>query len=661
MLKEPRNKDKNFMARQYDYNYPEGLDLHPDSEDHAKLLKFLLDYVRRSYDIVSRRHQDWREIDRKVTAFIELDSEEEGVKARDSRKPVSLVVPMSYATLETLLTYRVAAYLRSPIFEYQPSKDSADLLKALVLQSLIERDVVRQKVGLDLYTMWMDEFKYGFGAARAVWIREMGFKTKPVYEEKKLLGVKYGQPRFTGEYVQEEVVSYEGNALEVIDPYNTLPDPNVPIHNFQKGEFFGYVDRKTFTSLMMLEKESEDDIFNVRYLKGGDFRSAYYSSSPDTTGRYDRTGIDPDGVARGSGESSVVDVIWIYVKIIPSDFGLGDYEYPEIWSFGIAGDRVIIHAAPLRLDFNKFPIAVNACEFDGHSMLPVSRLEIEYPLQKAVDWLWSSHQANVRKSVNNMIIYDPSVINSYDMVDSKSGLLARARPSAWGRDIRNSIFQLTIQDVTRGNVADMLTLMDISRRVMGTVDSVQGVQERRGERVSATEARDTRFSALSRLEKMAKISAMQGHYDIARMFASNTLQFMSEEQYVKISGDYATILGQEYGTGYFKVDLKEFDLDYDIVVQDGTIPGGEYADIWERLLAHAEKNPEIFQRIDSVRVWLHIARQLGAKNPSAFLKQGGVEAMQSRVAPDEEIDKKVQAGDAVPVEEFLSNIQPEGL
>ena len=54
----------------------------------------------------------------------------------------------------------------------------------------------------------------------------------------------------------------------------------------------------------------------------------------------------------------------------------------------------------------------------------------------------------------------------------------------------------------------------------------------------------------------------------------------------------------------------------------------------------------LFRSVDTVRVFKHIARELGAKNVNDFIRQ---QPMQSQVMPDEEVDKQVQAGNLRPV------------
>ena len=63
-------------------------------------------------------------------------------------------------------------------------------------------------------------------------------------------------------------------------------------------------------------------------------------------------------------------------------------------------------------------------------------------------------------------------------------------------------------------------------------------------------------------------------------------------------------------------------------------------------MTNAAAHKELYERIDFTRVWLHIARLLGAKNASEFLKKQPV------VSGQEQIAKQVQAGNMVPAQEF---------
>ena len=168
-----------------------------------------------------------------------------------------------------------------------------------------------------------------------------------------------------------------------------------------------------------------------------------------------------------------------------------------------------------------------------------------------------------------------------------------------------------------------------------------------GERRSATEARDTKTAALSRLEKMSKMISMQSMQDLSYMFAKHAQQFMSKELYVRIAGRWEETLNSIAGAknGRVKVGLEDINIDFDIIESDGSTPGNEPADLWINLFQMLSKaDPEVRGAFDMVRIFKHVAIQLGAKNVEEFIKTD------VQVLPDEVVEKKVRQGDIIPVE-----------
>jgi hypothetical protein len=61
----------------------------------------------------------------------------------------------------------------------------------------------------------------------------------------------------------------------------------------------------------------------------------------------------------------------------------------------------------------------------------------------------------------------------------------------------------------------------------------------------------------------------------------------------------------------------------------------------------ASTNPALMQELDMMRVFKHIARQLGAKNVEDFAKKGG--QFQPVIAADSQVQDNVQKGNIVGV------------
>jgi hypothetical protein len=226
----------------------------------------------------------------------------------------------------------------------------------------------------------------------------------------------------------------------------------------------------------------------------------------------------------------------------------------------------------------------------------------------------------------------------------------RTRRAAWGDDPVNSgIRQLPVEDVTQQNIQDATFLSDLMQQTTGANDSLQGSMPSRTTRISASEIQGVRQSGLSRLEKAALIISMQGMQPIGRQFAHNAQQKMSERQWVKVTGDLAKRLESNYGRnlqdGRTSVDPYEIVVDYDLLVNDGSIPGKQNAQIWTELYQVLAQNPQVAKNFDMVRIFKHIAQEMGARNVDNFELD---EQQAPQVQPDEDVMEEVRKGNLVP-------------
>lgn len=614
-----------------DYAYPMGLDLQPDSQLHQKVLGKLLNRVRVAYEKMDSRRRSWREIDKTLTAYVRIDELERKVKEKDKRAPVSIVFPHSYSILETLTSFMDGLFLREPIFQYDGNSPE-DTIGAILMTKVVEAHCKRFKVGLALHTAFKDSIAYGVGACFPLWKQKWGYRTRSSYGMDGQL-----------EKTSEPALLFEGNSLENVDPYQLLLDPNYGIQSIQDAEFVGFVRRTNYYNL--LPEDGKGAVFNVRYLKGKDCTSRYWGSQRDQKAQ--TTTVGDTSVLRP------VDVVYLYINIIPKDWGLGDYEEPEKWLFAIAADRYIIQAQPLDLDHNMFPVAVCAPTFDGYSSAPLSRLELLSGMQELLDWLLNSHVANVRKTINDMIIYDPYMLNTADLTDPKPGKLVRARRAAWGKDIRGSIQQLQINDVTRQHIADAQLTMGLMNQISGADDAMMGTLRQGGpERLSAAEFSGTQSQALGRLQSLAMIVGQQLIQDVGYMFAMHTQQMMQEDVWVNTVGAWQDQLLAHYGpqiqNDRMRVTPQDLNIDFDIAVNpEGQ---GQATQFWIQMFDTIAKTPELYQLIDVGRVFRYVASQLGAKNVDNFLRA----PIQPVGAPTADVMAQAQAGNMVPIEEVAN-------
>lgn len=635
-----------YKNEKIDYKYPDGLDLHPDSDFHRSLRSKIWQRARASRNEISKRFSSWREIDKTLTVYMPLKDKEEMLKDKDSSKPVSIVFPYTYSMLEALLTYLSMAFFQDPIFQYEGYEDS-DTLGAMMMELVVKNHCIKHKVMLNIHTALRDSLSYGVGITIPEWRRQYGrrpIKSQAITQSD--LGTKTQDIT-----TMVEDMLYEGNALSNIDPYMWLPDPSVASSEIQKGEFIGWVERDNYMNLLSEEGQPDSGLFNVKYLKEKKNKRSVLAL--DQSERNTRHG-GSDELIRDSGNvTNPVDIIKMYVTLIPKEWKLSDRDTPEKWYFELAGDDVVITAERADHNHGMYPVAVASPEFDGYSITPIGRMEVLYGLQHTLDFLFNSHIANVRKAINDMLVVDPYLVNMKDLKDPEPGKLIRLRRPAWGRGVDKVVQQLQINDITRANIGDSAYITGWMDRISGADQSMQGALRQGGpERLTGAEFQGTRSSAVSRLQRIAMIIGVQYMQDIGNMFAVHTQQYMSKDTYVKITGRYEEQLkkmfkGEEVPERQ-KITPDDVKVNYDLIVRDGSIPGGNFSPAWMELFKIIGTTPELNAQFDVPRIFMYIAQQLGAKNVEDFKRNAS--QINAVNMPDEQVNNQVQAGNLVPVE-----------
>ena len=635
-------ESQGWMEKNLGYDYPDGRDWKPNSDLHRKVVSYVMEKATGSANFMSRRHDAWQKIDRSLTSYVTLDDAEKIVKKNDSRKPVSVVVPISYAILEATLTYLAGAFF-DKMFDHLDGKGPEDVVGTLLLKEDLKQQFIRAQGELFFHTQWRDSLAYGLGAMGLSWHTEYGNQmvAKPdgYYDE-------MGNMIYTGAFssMEEREVLWEGHRFENIDPYFFLPDPNTPVHKYQDGEFIGWLVRDNKNRLLSAERAG-DDMFNARYLKYCKGYSSIAGKSDARTERY-----SSDGDEEHLDLTGVTDVIYMYANIVPSELGLGDSEYPEKWMFAVANDRLVLQAQPLNLNHNMYPVTVCAPKFDGYSMAPISMLEMLYPMQELTDWYLSSHVANVRKTMNDILVCDPFKINMKDVLNraGKAGGIIRTRRANWGTSLKDAIMQLPVADVTRGHVADMGYVIGIMERISGASNSLQGIfDENAPERRTKAEFQGVTQNARSRMELNANLIFAMSIRPTIDLMAAQTIQLRSMDSWTKISGDWPMQLMMEYQQQEGRVFTRPQDLNvkYDIASSGAHISGAEDTQLMMNLLQLAAGIPQIAVQHDLGKMFRSVARRAGEKNIDSYIMAQPV------LMPDQQVQQQADAGNLVPTQE----------
>jgi len=148
-------KEDIYSKDNFDYDYPDGLDLKPESDFHIMLRNRIWQRATESRHEISKRFSSWREVDRTLTTYIPLKDKEEALQKSDPTKPVSVVFPYTYSMLEALLTYLSAAFFQDPMFQYEGVEDD-DTTGAMLMELVIRLHCIKNKVPLNVHTVLRD-------------------------------------------------------------------------------------------------------------------------------------------------------------------------------------------------------------------------------------------------------------------------------------------------------------------------------------------------------------------------------------------------------------------------------------------------------------------------------------------------------------------------
>jgi len=627
------------------YSYPYNLPLHPRSPLHGKLITELLKRARNSKAHMSKRYPVWREIERNVTAYVPLDSEEERIKEDDHRKPVRVVVPFSYLMRDVISTYLCATFLDSPYHRYT-GMGPEDQLGAMFLEQDVSQQDVRFKNGLAYHVQFNDMLTYGFGAITPTWEVETAFRTK---WEPEVYNTPFGSMQ-SGRMVRSNVeqITCEGNRVHNIDPWKLFPDPNTPLHRVQEAEFVMWLQQDNYTNCLAAEQAGT--LFNVKYLASCDGTSSL--SNDSDTGREDRYG--GTNTRSRNDFSRPIDKLVCYMTLIPSEWGLGTHNYPEKWMFIVAGDKLILQAQPMNLNHRRYPIAIASPQLDGYTSSPISSLEVCFPLQEVADFIYTSRLAAVRKSLNDMFLVNPQMVYMPDVLNPRPGKVIRLRKSAWGQPLDNVLKQLEVRDVTSGHFRDLTTVAEIIERVTGAVDILQGMAPDAGnERTTATQTNNQQAAAVSRLQKVAKLTSIQSMSEMGFFMAEHTQQFKEQASYLKATGQWMQLLAGDLGpSGRMQVMPWDMCVSYDTEIHDGSSPShNSYGPALKGLFDQALADPELRETYDVTRIFSHLFRLGGVRNIDDF-RRVMPPPMSVQAMPNEEAQAQAQAGNIVPLDEY---------
>lgn len=599
----------------------------PGSESHEKLLTRFRGMLDLSENKMGQFYNRWNYRELQYQAYVTAKDWEAIYKAGlDSKTETfqkltpTLIIPYTFSTIRTIVTYLTTVFLaRKPLFTVG-ANNSKYIPAAKNMETLLQYNAEHSKFVMHA-TQWLyDGEIYGLGVLRT------GFK-----DEKKKKTTFVTNP-LDGTLIktQREDLVYQGNTVERIDPFLFFPDPRVPMMKVAKeGQFCFW---RQYVGKFTLQKSGEflylDDIGPMsRDTEGQSLRNVFAKGNSLTTGQTDNL----------LGNTHTIDFVQVdegTVELVPSEVGLGDEDIPRKFLVTIANKKQIIRLEPYENDHDMHPVAViEPYGLGGFGNLGIS--DYLSPLQEMISWLLNSHIQNVKGSLNNSFIYDPSMINEKDLKSPAPNKCIRVRPKAYGVDVSMYLKQLDVRDVTSNNVNDIQMLTRIGDSLSAVNENYRGLQDSGG-RKTATEIRATIEAATSRLASHAQYISATGMQDLGVQWSLNNQQYLTqsfETQVLGADGMMASVV----------ISPESINGDFYFPIHDGSLPIDKVAlfDIWTQVLQFTQGDQEIRSTFSLPKIFEFVAKLGGAENIDQFkIQQGGDPAM---------LAQQAQMGNLVPV------------
>jgi hypothetical protein len=661
---------RNWDEKKYDYDYPDGLDLSPGSELHGKLLKAMHDKIKVGRQTGQKGRERGSELDNVLEHFVPTSEREQYLKMRTSKNPAApldIIIPVSKAALDTWITYMAGAYLGSPsgLYALQGRGGPRGMVRAALHERFLNTQSIWFNHDLKHMTFWRDCFTYGLGCIAPRWGKHL--RREPVVEEmsevlywmaKQLTpGVKEGD---IVRYLEERIV-HEGNDLINVDYYNLILDPNITVNEYEKFEYAGWGEHTNTLDLLRLEDDPENFLFNCKYLReyvrNGSGRSRFLADARDHD-------VADWSESTGNNDNSAVDVIHLYWKLIPKEWELGDSDKVETHLFSIGADEVIVGWQKLDYNHNMLPMLFGAPNTNGYDTFPVSGLASTYGAQAYCDWKLRAQVANQSKTLNDMLLFDPSIFEEDDLLNPEPGKLIRTKRNMYGiGGLDQFVKQLNVSNHTANNMQDVEHMMQIMFNILGTTDIVMGNLSNMPDRPTKGGLQAAQNQALSRLQKDAQMITSQLWYKLIHQMASNTTQFMSQDIMLSIVGTrYEKDIRRELGLNENETEVSltpwDLDLNFDVMPINRMQNDGDLsamAGFIERIISVPDLAIGALSGFDLPGLLTAYVRRAGFPNVHEYVKAGNeLPQVNPQVVPDEQVVGAMDSGGVVPVQEAFA-------
>lgn len=582
-------------------------DIPKGSPLHQKIVAMITSRIRFAERSRSKQVEKWQKAEELALAWMptqDLDAIRNASREQGVPRYTTIQIPYSYALMMAQHTYLTSVFFaRSPVHQFAGRHGEGEQ-QVQAVEALIGYQVEVGKFLVPYYIWVYDSVKYGIGILQTYWQDEIVQFSNIAEQVNPLTG------KSTPMMESVQIPAYRGNKVKNISPFDFYTDPRFPTYRFQEGEYCA--TRSVMGWNEMIRRKKTGYYMNTDFITSRFAPSQLVNMGASALERPEIPGFILD--AEDQGHPMAFYIYEVYVDLIQSEWGLGTSDYPEKWVFTITGDlSLLIGAQPLGSAHGQFPFDVMVGEIEGYGLWTRGLPEIVKPVQQTLDWLINTHFYNVRAALNNQFIIDPSKIVIRDAEDGGPGFIYRLRPEAYGSDVRSFFYQVPVEDMTKGHIADMGTMEDIGEKISGINDQMFGALA--PGRKTATEVRTSTGFGINRQKTLSEYASAMGMSPHAQKLVQHSQQWYDQSMDLRIMGSLATDAGR-----FMQVTPDAIAGFFDLVPVDGTLPIDRMAmaNLWQQMMGQMRNFPQLMQQMDMWKLFGYIGQLTGLRNINQF-------------------------------------------
>lgn len=516
----------------------------PDSAFQSAVLSMYKSFITRGSDEMSKYWDKWEKNRKHYQGYRVPDKED--VANVNKGGTEKIIIPLSYAQAQTAAAGILNMFMQKESLYELMSYGPEDENYVLGMERVLDYQVRQNKIYRKLYLYIIDALIKGVSGFRVDWEKiTKKYRVREPVETQSTFSALLAPlgldglvntllpPKTEVREVVKELTQYEGNVIDNLNMFSFFPDPTVPLRDFQKGSFCAVEQVYPLTQV----KDNEGKLYHGTAFITDSFNQGIWNTRKHYGGLWDVTPGMTDPVNGRLSAKKSVSLVEMYIKLIPKEFtekygiDIGDETDSKIFVIVVANDEKIIRFEPYNELHGRFPFAIGQFSPDSDSYIGQSMVDLLSGMQQLITWLINSHMKNVRQTVNNRFILDPTRVELGD-VESGSTVIRTKIPGPMG----NAIQQLSVVDVTANHIPFVNSLMGIAQLITGINENAMGQYS--GGRRSAAQTRSIVNAGQVRLGMIANL-LWEGIEEMGVIMLSNTQQFLSESSYNQILGDAA--------------------------------------------------------------------------------------------------------------------------